>query len=186
MGSRSWRQGIAQQLRWLALAAVAVVAIGFGAGWLFGQSNTPAASRTLLGPRVATEPQVTATSTPGELPADFAAAPTSGAGAGDPVCGLHDEPVAAADQVATLETGAVIVQYRPADLGGAVPDALRDLVGAHPSHVLVAPNPAIDDPVVVTAWRNRMRLSEVDAELLDAFVTGYRRPQGSPASCATR
>lgn len=148
-------------------------------------AGVPDRSGATLSGDATADAEVTSDATPtnDELPEDFAVAPTSGRGAGDAVCGVRETPLDAGRQVATLKEGAIIVQYRPGD---ATPDAMQRLAefaAGYDSHVLVAPNPDLDTPVVATAFRNRLRLPEVQVSPLETFVTGYRRPQGPAESC---
>jgi len=68
---------------------------------------------------------------------------------GDPVCGVFDEPVPAEEAVAALHAGAVVIWHDPE---AGVGDDLAALAGGYDSHVLVSPNPDLEDPIVATAW----------------------------------
>jgi hypothetical protein len=80
-------------------------------------------------------------------------------------------PAAIADpvQVALLESGFVVVQYRPSTgVGG-----LAALAGMSP-YVTVAPNPTLPQPVVATSWLYDMRCGGSGAAAVKdvrAFVT---------------
>jgi hypothetical protein len=173
-------QRLRRQLRWLLLAALALGVVGFGAGWLFGLTSPPTASRLVLGDQVETEPDVTA----GGEPAPGAeVAPTSGETDAEPRCGVVDGPVAPEQQLATLAAGGVALQYRPGDVTASERAEIEALVAETDSHVLIAPNPDLPSPVVATAWQHRLELDEANAVALRAFVDGYRRPDPDAPDC---
>lgn len=169
-----------RQLMWLVIAAAAMLLVGFGAGWLFGQTASPSAARLVLGERVETEPDVTAG---GEPQPGADTAPTSGETDAEPLCGARRRPVAPARQVATLEAGGVVIQYRPAGLSTEEIIELEGLTDEEDSHILVAPNPSLEAPVEATAWRNRLRLERVEDATLRAFIDGYRLPDPAGGAC---
>jgi hypothetical protein len=94
--------------------------------------------------------------------------PTSGAHQpGEVPGGVLDAPLSKPVQVGALEEGAVIVHWKglsPTDV-----DALATLVAGR-DQVVVMPDPAISDPVVVTAWLHRLRCSEPDLARIGDFV----------------
>lgn len=139
---------------------LAVVVVALVAGFLFSRTDPQRAAAILLGDQVLTEPEGEVTSGP---------APTSGQFDGGPTCGVVTDPVAPEQQVDALAAGIVVVQYRSADDAEAVTGALA----SRPTEVLVAPNADIDAPVVATAWGRRLRLDQVDAPVLQAFVTAH-------------
>lgn len=159
------------------VATLAVLAVGFGAGWLFGRATPRRAARSLLAEVVTAEPS----GGPGR--AVTTVAPSSGDPTGPPRCGVRREPVAPGGQVATLAAGGVVVQFRPGAIDPGALERLARLAGDHPDRVLVAPNPRLDAVVTATAWRRRMPLSSVDVGLLETFVTahaGMRGPDLTP------
>ena len=79
------------------------------------------------------------------------------------------EPVGTQEQVDALAAGIVVVQYRSPEDASAVTEAVAERA----TDVLVAPNPDLDAPVVATAWGRRLRLDQVDAQVLRAFVTAH-------------
>lgn len=91
--------------------------------------------------------------------------PTSGAHVpGSAPAGARDDPVPRPAQVALLEEGGVMLQYK--DLA---PAELRRLRTLAERQVVVAPNPDLDDPVVATAWRHRMVCGGASGGALDAL-----------------
>jgi hypothetical protein len=93
--------------------------------------------------------------------------PTSGphVSAGGPI-GVVDEPLPPAVQVAVLERGDVLVQYRdPAD-AAALRAVARD-------GVVVAPRPTIEARVVATAWTYRLTCRDVDPAAVDRFIDAH-------------
>lgn len=175
-GGRSIGRTLLRQGKWLVVALLAIVAMAFLAGLWFGRSDEPRAARTLLGDRAEPQPEVTAGLADGP-------APTSGVTDAEPVCGIRSDPIPPDRQVATIMEGGVIVQYQPSTLSDAEVDRISDWAKGYVSHLLVAPNPQIDDPVVATAFRHRMALDAVDTEVLSAFATGYGDAQAPMGSC---
>ncbi|MEO6121569.1 MAG: DUF3105 domain-containing protein, partial [Acidimicrobiales bacterium] len=90
---------------------------------------------------------------PGAAEPDYASdPPTSGAHVpGGPINAVLTEPLARPSQLAILEEGGVLLQYR--DLDDADRRRLEALAG---NREVVAPNPALDSAVVATAWRQRL------------------------------
>ena len=73
-------------------------------------------------------------------------------------------------QVTALEGGMVLVQYR--DLSDDDVAALEDLGS---DVVVVAPNPDLPEPVVLTAWITKQTCSGVDLDTVETFI---REQQG--------
>lgn len=77
--------------------------------------------------------------------------------------GIVDTPLQGVVQVSILERGDVLVQYRDdADRAAAVALAAEGIV--------VAPQPDLPKPVVVTAWTYRLSCSAVDADAIRTFA----------------
>ncbi len=93
--------------------------------------------------------------------------PTSGPhlSAGGPT-GVVDEPLLPAVQVAILERGDVLVQYR--DAGDAA--TIQGLVG---DRVVVAPRPTLGERVVATAWTYRLDCDGLDLKAVERFVASH-------------
>ena len=155
----------------LIAAVVGVTVLALVAGWLFGRTSPERAASTLLTDLVISEPVDSEPLDP--------AAPTSGEADGTALCGVREHTVDREDQVATLAAGAVIVQYRPSQVGSRGLGDVRGLTEGR-APVLVAPNPDLGAPVVATAWTRRLGLDDVNRQLLSAFVTAY----GDPTACA--
>ena len=75
------------------------------------------------------------------------------------------QPLSRPVQVGALEGGEVLLQYR--DLSDR---ELRDLAQLVTDNVVVAPNPALPDRVVATAWLFKQTCSGVDATVLRGFI----------------
>lgn len=89
--------------------------------------------------------------------------PTSGPHLIPPkILGRYEEPLSRPIQVGILESGKLLVQYRDAADGPAA-----DALGG--ADVVVAPNPTLSQPVVLTAWLRLQRCQRVDADVVDAF-----------------
>jgi hypothetical protein len=96
--------------------------------------------------------------------------PTSGAHKpGDYPTGVLAEPIDPAVQVAMLEAGEVLVQYR--DVAGSALRRVESLAG---DHLTVAPNETLDEPIVATAWLWKMTCSRVDTKALEDFASMHR------------
>ena len=92
--------------------------------------------------------------------------------AGGQVSGVQRQPVDRLVQVAVLEAGGVVVQHK--DLDGA---GRRRLEALAERDVVVAPNPGLPAPVVVTAWQRRLvcgRAGPEEAGAVERFVDEHR------------
>jgi hypothetical protein len=86
--------------------------------------------------------------------------------------------------VHSMEHGGVIIYY-----SGAVTqdekDQLKSLSDQHPgryAQVVVAPRDDATYPIILTAWTHRLRLTQVDAARIDAFIALYlgQGPEHAP------
>ena len=92
--------------------------------------------------------------------------PTSGAHYSlPPPTGAVDEPIERPLQVTALEGGMVLVQHR--DLSEADVTALEDLGS---DVVIVAPDPDLPEPVVLTAWITKQTCSGADLDTIETFI----------------
>jgi hypothetical protein len=97
--------------------------------------------------------------------------PTSGPHySATPVAGIVDAPLDDPSQVAVLEVGGVLVQYRPEALSGADRGRLERLAQ---DGVVVAPAPDLTDPVVATAWTTKQRCDGVALDSLTTFIADH-------------
>ncbi len=102
--------------------------------------------------------------------------PTSGAHYGlEPPTGLVEEPIDRPMQVTALEGGTVLLQYQE-DLP---PDDLATLEELAADDVVVAPNPDLAEPLVMTAWLTKQACSGVVPDDVERFVADHRG--GGPA-----
>lgn len=102
------------------------------------------------------------------------ATPTSGRHAPSaPRCGITTSPLALELAVHALEHGVVVVWHRP-DISEEDLTALYEIAGRFDSHVIVSPNPGIDDPIVATAW-NRLARYDGPGEELAQFIDVYQQ-----------
>lgn len=93
---------------------------------------------------------------------------------------LHRAPLAGL-AVHALEHGAVVLWHRP-DLPAEDLARLEEIVARWESHVILSPNPGIDDDVVATAWNRRKAYTAADPEL-DRFIETYRRRGPESVDC---
>jgi hypothetical protein len=96
--------------------------------------------------------------------------PTSGPHiSGAAPTGVLTAPILGAVQVAILERGDVLVQYRPAIAAGDQ-TALNGLVG---DHVVVAPNATLPAPIVATSWTYKLTCDALDTATIERFVRAH-------------
>lgn len=121
------------------------------------------------------DPRSTQHLLPGAPPPSYSTdPPTSGPHASSgTVTGLQSLPIDEPVQVAVLEEGGIVVQYRP-DLPARPRESLASVAE---EVVVVAPNPSLPEPVVATAWRRRLVCRSVDLGALRAFIS-ERRDRG--------
>ncbi|MDE0805672.1 MAG: DUF3105 domain-containing protein, partial [Acidimicrobiales bacterium] len=107
--------------------------------------------------------------------------PTSGAHASQaPACGTYREPLDLPLAVHALEHGAVLLWY-----DAARPELADELVAeteGFDSHVVVSAHPALDAPIVATAWNRRKAYEPGDSEIAE-FVDTYRRRGPERVEC---
>jgi hypothetical protein len=89
-----------------------------------------------------------------------------------PPRGVITRQLLPAEQVTVLEAGDVLVQYRDAGDGAAV-EALRQ------TWVTIAPNSALKQRVIATAWTYKLECKSVDAPALQKFIAAHK---GQPAN----
>jgi hypothetical protein len=86
--------------------------------------------------------------------------------------GLLHAALANSVQVALLEVGFVLIQYRP----GLDPAPLQPLTAISP-YIAIAPNPTLPADVVASAWVHHQQCasppSAAEASVLRAFITAY-------------
>ncbi len=105
--------------------------------------------------------------------------PTSGARAETaPPPGVYTTEIANLDQVAALAEGTVLVQYSCAPAATICAQMIEQLEGivdqASDYPVILAPyRAAATAHIHLTAWGARLRMNEVDAELVREFITAW-------------
>lgn len=156
-----------------AVTLLAVLATGALAACGGGSGSTGASSTTTTSPACGpvTEDPLDPGSTRhvlpgGPEPAYATDPPTSGAHLGGALpSGAQTEPVSRPAQVAVLEKGGIVVQFR--DL--PAPDRARLEALAGPD-VVVAPNPDLPAVLVATAWLHRLTCAGADEDAVDAVA----------------
>jgi uncharacterized protein DUF3105 len=78
------------------------------------------------------------------------------------------EPV----QVALLEGGEVVVQYRGRDVDAAEREEM-EAFARRTARVTVAPNPDLPAPIVATAWTYKQTCTRLDSGALGRFVRAH-------------
>lgn len=76
------------------------------------------------------------------------------------------------EQVGVLETGDVLVQYRPTDVD---PDRLEQIERTLPERAHLAPNPDLPSPVVFTAHLTKQECPRLDVEAIRLFARDHSR-----------
>lgn len=95
--------------------------------------------------------------------------PTSGPHQpGRELSGAVDQPLTRPVQVGQLEIGKILIQYRD-ELDA---ETIDELVGLD-AEVIVAPNADLREPIVATAWGNKLECSEVELADLRDFVDTF-------------
>ena len=151
-----------------------VVAVAAGAGFLLVEPHLTSASRNAacgvpFAERI--DPRSSQHLLPdAPEPPYITNPPTSGAHKpGLHPTGVLRQPIERPVQVSMLESGEVLAQYN--GLSAAEVGRLQAVAG---DHLSVAPNPTIDEPIVVTAWLWKMTCSRVDMKALRDFVSAHR------------
>lgn len=94
-------------------------------------------------------------------------------------CGVYSKPVDNRTVVHSMDHGVVWISYRP-DLPADQVQKLRPY--GDEEYVIVSPYPGLPAPVVVTAWRNQLKLDGVDDPRLRQFVDQFRISALAPLS----
>lgn len=100
--------------------------------------------------------------------------PTSGPHRSGPAPkGVQTAPLDRSVQVAVLEQGGVLIQYKQSRYA-------KDLNAlANEEKVVVAPNPDLADPIVATSWAYKQKCSRIDINTLNRFIND--RPSIEPS-----
>ncbi len=93
-------------------------------------------------------------------------------------CGYYDTEVDSEFAVHSLEHGAVWITYSPS-IGQDGIDRLRGLV-RRDRKVIVSPLASLEDPVLLTAWANQLRLDSADDERIDQFINEFSGSFNAP------
>jgi hypothetical protein len=101
-------------------------------------------------------------------------------------CGVFTSPIPNEVQVHNLEHGFVIVQYNTQDK--ATIDRLEEAVNNLPGnldYLILAPYPAMEQTIALTAWGAVQYLDTVDEDAIHAFTDAYRGrgPEAGQPGC---
>lgn len=91
--------------------------------------------------------------------------------------GFYDVPPLAGNLVHSLEHGIVVIYYDPDRLESAALAHVRELTERYQDRwagVIAVPRVDEKYPLILTAWRHRLRLQAYDAAAVDAFVDRFR------------
>jgi len=87
--------------------------------------------------------------------------------------GIHTRPVQLELQVHNLEDGGVVINYKP-QCADQVQAGLRAIADRYPDHVVLAPYPALDRCIALTAWTRIDKMDELDERRVVRFIDAYR------------
>ena len=87
-------------------------------------------------------------------------------------CGFYTAPVQDQTAVHALEHGAVWISVAP-DLPLDQIDAIEARLDGE-EHLLAAPYPGLQNPIVMTAWTRQLALDEIDDPLFEEFIDTYQ------------
>jgi hypothetical protein len=94
-------------------------------------------------------------------------------------CGFYSKPIDDRTAVHSMDHGVVWISYRP----NLSADQIQTLRGyGDENYVIVSPYPGLPTPVVVTAWRNQLKLKSADDPRLRQFVSQFRISEIAPLS----
>ena len=101
-------------------------------------------------------------------------------------CDVYEGPVPWENTVHSLEHGAIWITYRP-DLPADQIEKLRAL--GDDDKMMVAPEPLLTSPIVLTSWGNQLTLDAYDDQTVKRFIRFYKdNPDFAPeagASCSS-
>jgi len=108
-------------------------------------------------------------------PPDYSSVPTtSGTHAPVPApCGIYREEIPEIFTVHTLEHGAVIVNYQPDQVDGAVLGEVEQLARTMATHIIVAPFAEMPTPVALVAWGQLAARPSLEVEEVRSFWAEY-------------
>ncbi len=94
-------------------------------------------------------------------------------------CGFYSKPIDDRTAVHSMDHGVVWITYRP----NLPENQVRTLRGyGDENYVIVSPYPGLPSPVVVTAWRNQLKLKNATDPRLRRFVDQFRISEIAPLS----
>ena len=171
---------------WFAISAVASIIVVVGLFFLGNRGG--AANSNIEGVQFLPDPGRGHAN--GDL--EYASEVPSG-GVHNPVwqnCGIYDEPIRRENAIHSLEHGAVWVAYEPGLPADQV-EVLRETVTqarrtfGQPM-VLLSPQPDLEAPIVLAAWRVRLEVEAASDERISDFLAAYQVGPFTPepgASC---
>lgn len=151
---------------------VVVACSGNGGG---GGSDFPVETPGDRGVAHLTQDQVAAIEAGTQAPPDYSSVPaTSGTHAPNwAPCGIYRQQIPEMYVVHTLEHGAVVVYYRPAEVSGEALAGLEDLARDFSTHIVVMPYPEMAIPVALVAWGHLAARPALDLDEVRAFWAEY-------------
>ncbi len=93
-------------------------------------------------------------------------------------CGVYDQPIDTGYVMHSMEHGAAWISYQP-DLPADEVALLQDRVEGV-THLLLAPYPDLQSPVVLSAWGVQLEVDDANDGRIDQFIDRYRLSPQSP------
>ncbi len=93
-------------------------------------------------------------------------------------CGFYGKEVPDVTAVHSLEHGAVWITFDPAVTSIDVVALAR--YAENQSHVLISPFPALDSPIIATAWGVQQRFQTDDREAIVEFIKDHQLSTSAP------
>lgn len=98
-------------------------------------------------------------------------------------CGIHGQPIPNENLVHSFEHGAVALLYDAAQVEPGVIEQMETIAGDFESHVLSAPYPEMDNPIVVASWGEKMNLDSFDGPAIREYIEVFRERGPESQDC---
>jgi hypothetical protein len=87
--------------------------------------------------------------------------------------GVHKEQLPRELLVHNLEDGGVVIYYN-SKADATTVSKLESIVKGYPEHVLLAPNPALQDMITLTAWGRMEKLASLNEQQVTDFIDAFQ------------
>ncbi|MDA0353263.1 MAG: DUF3105 domain-containing protein [Chloroflexi bacterium] len=158
----------------VAIAILVLVAIVFRSQLGFGSTEDASVGELVALPETVHVPE-------GSLGPNPPLTPAGGPHYDQPLRqGIYAEPVPDGNAIHSLEHGLVWITYRPEDIKADQLAALEAVASDFARDVILSPRLENASPVIVVSWGRRLTMDDVDADLLQKFVTTNRNQSPEP------